>query len=1385
MKAVIDDLRAQLSGDSVVTQATNIVQQLALNPIFSQGLVNGGLADMQAFIDSVEKEVCDTVNTTIVTLESYVYAARNICYEAGRDLADNVVGFLKNASEEVFGTLPFNGSRLDTVDVFKLSQDLLEQGVDLVKGFLNDEVLTRFDEYASAFVESVNETLTANFDAFVAWYETTYVEDAKAYLNDSKEFIEFIATAKNVTDLVAVTLRGVPGIDELKNVVDAVLDTTLNVAGWIESVLDFLTQSDSFVSAGEKVRDEILNWILFGFAEFRSILQEVFNKFSAALFQAGTVAMNYLSGGLQFVQDIIDSVLSLVDVIGNYVSNVLANVQNVATNLKSTLLSSCSFSVHVDVVVAYGDAITNLQSSWNALVNATMSSASKKLVSMTTAVLAPISSLAEKISNFLGDLCKLTDVYTGDWASYVDLDCVDGTLCLKQMFSDDLEKLILEAKGILDEIGLLDEILGIVDDVNKYVKMLYDMIDEVKAKLESLLDFAISTVTENVVALANSALDRLVSKEDRKAFGAKCTSLVSGFPFVSSLDSAVQLGKNAWRGVSDTVLAASSTSLQVAEKFSETLVDLCNFFTVFNATSYVMKPAANIIKSAASLAWELEGLVKDAVFSALHVATDVVLDFRFLFYGIKRFISDEIVKRIDNALVWLKTEPLKLLNTVRGWIDTLLLIDTGLAPGTLANPWELPYCSNDTCVQVMRRSSDTYRNVVFKVKYTHLTVLERNRTIIPGLFENYQVQGISSIDKEGTHYLLSMFGTEDKADNPNLLVVQEKDSGAIKRIYRVLNANGTAVRGRFGVLVVQDWVYIHGVHTFAGDDGGSVGILYGILKSSLEPLTDVTTPNDVKMTMKEFTDSFGTGMFYAANESYLWITDFLDSEGNMLSGDPLPDHHTFDAESGQKGWIAGYATDSSGLVEASNKYQPDDLPVKVVKPSEVVTSGENVVGVVSFVQFDIEFFAILRCVAKPGFSCKLDFIEPPHKEDTTYMGIPVMYGANVELDRSVRVPSGAVDVCFIEIGESLVITHNSGAQAEQEKRTVTGGDLEDSTISLAVPVLRNSFDPSKVEVNSLSLVICDDSIVNEELIDFGDDNSRRRRKKRQQNDDDENASDCYTSSGELYNLVKTFYKTCEFPELDPTCDAEWVVVAEYMGVILSLEFAVSDQVAVNYEAELCPISQTMTARLLPQGSLTLTGEVTVTIGIASASLKLDVTLLDTTFVPALDVGVRGDVLKACADFKVITKPITITMSVGIGIMGPIIHCPSWKIWECTFEWGVLFSVWQVLFTWSCPSQVHTIVPEICFATPDFTPPETNKAAVTATQDDARSFTVDMVGFRDPESEWLHFTVTAKPTAGSVPLVETSVTPKRLQLAICNGRTGRTSLSRPLVTTPPA
>ena len=1352
-KAVIDDLRTQLSGDSVVGQVTNIVEQLGFNPIFSSDLVDAGLDEMQAIVDSVESAVCGTVNTTLVALEAHVDAARRICYEAASDLADDVVGFLKNASEEIFGTLPFNGSRLDTIDVFQISHDLLEREVDLVKSFLNDKVLTHFDEYALSFVESVNETIAENLDAFVVWFEGQYVDDAKAYLNGSREFIKFVATAKNVTDLVAVVLRGVPGVEALKNVIDSVLDTTLNVAGWIQSVLEFLTKSESFVSAGEKVRHKILNWIQFGFAKFRSILAELLNKFSAALLQAGNVAMSYLSGGLQFVQNVIDSVLSLVDVIENFVANVLQNVRNVATNLKSTLLSSCAFSFHVDVVVTFGDTIRSMQTSWNELVKATTSSASEQLIATTTALLAPISSLAEKISNFLGELYMLTYVYTSDWASYVDFDCVDGTLCVKLMFSDDLERIIQVARNVIEKIGLLADFLDIVGDVDKYVEMLLDMMGKVRTNLKLLLDFALSTVTEKVVDLANSALDLLVPKADRQAFGATCSSLVSGFPLVAKLNSVAQLGNNAWHGVSDALLSAGGTCLRVAKDFSKNLVNLCNYFTVLGASSYIMKPASKIINSVVSLGLKLQSLVEEPIFSGLRLATDVVLGFRFVVSDIKRFISDEIVRRIDNAIVWLETKPLELLKTVRGWIATLLLIDTGLAPGTLADPSELPYCSVDTCVQVMRRSTDTYRNVVFKVKYTHLTVLERDRTIIPGLFENYQVQGVAPIDREGSHYVLSMFGTEDKLDNPNLLVVQAKGSGVVKRIFRVLDTNGTAVRGRFGVLVVQDWLYLHGVDNVTVGDGGTVGLLYGIRKESLEPLTEVGAPKDVTVTLKVFTDSFGTGMFYAANESYLWISDFLDSKGNMLSGDPLPKHHVFDAASGQKGWIAGYATDISGQIETSSKYKPGDLPVEVVKPSEILTIGENVAGAVSFVQENIEFFAILRCVAKPGFSCKLDFIEPPYAEDTSFNGISVMYGVNLELDRSVRVPSGAVDVGFIEKGESLVVTHNSGAQAEQRKREVIGGDLEDSTISLAVPVLRNLFDPSAVTSNRLSLVVDGEAIVDEELISFGNNSSslRRRRKKRQE---DENASsDCYTSRGEIYNVDKIFYKTCEFPFADPTCDSKWIVVAEYMGIILSLEFAVSGRVVVNYEAELCPISQQVTARLLPHGSLTLSGAVTVTIGIASASLRLDITLLDTTFVPSLDVGIRGDVLKACADFKVITKPITVTMSVGFGIMGPTIQCPSWKIWECTFGWGPLFTVWQVLFSWSCPTQELTIVPEICFATPDVTPPETSVAVVVARQNDAQSFTVDMVGFGDPESEWLHFTVTAKPTSGVVALVD--------------------------------
>ena len=1353
-RGVVQDLQSQLSGYSVVTQITNVIQQLGLKSMLSSGLVDAGLEYITNAIKSVENEVCGVVNTTLATVESYVDVARNVCYDAMTDLSARIVGFLRNASQEIFGALPFNTSLLNTVDVFEMSQDLLERGVGLVTSFVEDEVLTRFDDFASSFVETVNETLAANLDDFVVWFEG-YVTLSEKYLNGSKEFIEFVNLAKNVTDLVAVTLSGVPGIETLKNVMDTVLDTTLNVAGWIYSVLEFLTNSDKFVSAAEKVRDKVLNLILFGFDKFRSILVELLNKLSEALLQAGTVAMNYLSDGFQLVQDIISNVMSLVDKIENFIISTLGNIQNLSEKLKSILHSSCSFSGLVDVVMNYGTKITGIQSSWNALVNATTNSVSQKLIDTTAAALGPISSLATKLSNFLNALYELTDVYTGDWATYVDMDCVEGTLCLKQMFTDSLEKLLISAESILEDIGFLDQFLSIMGEVNKYVEVLQDIIVKVTTRLQSLIDFASSNATVNVIDLATTALNVLVPKEDRNEIGgASCTSLVSGFPLVKDLNALVKLGKDAWHDVSDTILGAVDTVLNVARDFSENLKKLCSFFTVLDASKYILDPAKKIIRSAESVARELESLVEDAIFPVLRFATNVVLSFRTIVSDIKEFVNNKIVRQIEGAILWLETKPLELLSSVRDWVDTILLIDTGLEPGTLEDPSELPYCSNTTCVQVLPRSTDAYRNIVFKVKYTHLTVLERDRTLIPGLFENYQVQGITPIDQDGTHYLLSMFGTEDKVEDPNLLVVQEKGSGDIVRIYRVFDDSGNAVRGPFGVLVIADWVYIHGLHSI--QDVGTVGILYGILKESLLPLTEETPPVDIQMTLAEYTDSFGTGMFYAANESYLWIADFFDSEGNVLTGEPLPEHHEFD-DGDQKGWIAGYLTDFSGFIEAESKYQPGDLPVDVVKPSQILTIGENVAGVVSFVQNEIESLSVLRCVAKPGFSCKLDFIEMPQTQDITFEGIPVMYGVALELDRSVRVPSGAVDVCFIEKGESLVITHNSGAQAEQEKREVTGGDLEDSTISLAVPVLQNQFDTDAVTNNQLSLIVLNDEIIDQPVIDFDDDDDddddddSYRRKKREE--DEQDTSDCFTGTGELYSKDKIFYKTCEFPDLDSECDSEWIVVAEYIGIILSLEFIVSGRLTVNYEAALCPLAKTVSASLLPEGSLTLTGEVTVTVGIASASLKLDITIMDTTFVPTVDLSIRGAVLTACADFKVEIRPITITLSVGFGIMGPIMHCPSWKVWECTFEWGVIYTVWQDLFSWSYPQQELTLIPEICFSTPDSTPPETEKAIVTAKQNDARSLTVDMVGFQDPESEWLHYTVTAKSTSGIAALVK--------------------------------
>ena len=1346
-QSAIDAFRDQLSGYTAVADVADFVKDLGKKALLNPSLVGKALGPVKTAITKVEAQVCGPIEKGLATVNRYVEIAVNTSQEAVANLTDKVQGFLRNASAQVFDAFPVNVSLLSTVDLFEIIQDLMTRSIEKVSTFIDDAVMTRFNELAENFTNSIRDFIDSKIEDFADVIDEK-LKPMQKYLNASEEFIKFVQMARDVNDVVAFVGEGVPEIVSLTGNINDVLDKTLDVAKWINEILGHISSSKSFVEYATKGRDFVTGLIDEGFDKLRSILEGMRDKLLNSLREAAAVAIEYLSGGIEFVQNIIDGITSVANRVNGFIDSI-GLVKEAANSVSLSFEASCSFSGVVDIVVEYEEKFVGMITCWNDLVNATTDTIGEGLIEVTKTAVSPIEALAEKISNFIGRLIYLTDVYFTDLVGYVTQVCGDGPIspvCGAELFIDDVESVIADAQAIVNDTKKIADLTAVVDKVNEYVERLENLTQRAIDKVTAVIDFAKSVSIADAVALGKRVLDALLGgftfeinldlpslpfrRRRREISTDHLPSLpgrlrreidLAGFPFMKELNQLVQLGKTVWYEVRDVVLNAVGDVLQVANNFANALRQMCDFFTTLSVPDEIFDPVLFIINEAEKLAMKLQAFLEETFFPPLEAATGVVLKFQSIVFDIKEFINGQILGRIRSAAEFLSVKAPEILKTVRDWLAKLLLVDAGLDAGDLDDYTTLDYCSADTCVNVRPRSSNLYRNVVFKVKYTHLQVLQRNRVFIPGLFEDYQVEGIWPLDKSGTHFILSMFVTGSNFQKPNILVVQKND-GTVLRLYRLYKPNGKILQGPIGVVIAEDWLYVHKINkTTKGD---VVGNLYGILKSALGSMTTLSRPANVNFTLAENTDSMGTGMFYENRR--IWITDYLDS-GKTSLGTTFPKHH-IRRKNTQEAWVAAYRTDAKGKV-AVTKYRPDKT--QVLKPDRVVTVGKNVVGFSVFTQLGETFYAILRCAPKPGFSCKLEFIEPWPGVNETYSGVPVRFGqAGVTIQRAVRMPSGAVDVTFVSAGENLIVTFNSGAQGEQARRLVTGADLEDSTFSLAIPVLKNRLNiRDAVSRNELFLTVLGQDVVKpRELIPL-------TRSKRQTD-----LSNCLVGEGTLYEKEIEFFRTCQFG-----CKHRSINLGVYFGIVAFLDFWALGNLEVTFQAALCILEREARASIIPRAYMTVGGQVSIQAALLRVGIRIDVTLMDTTLIPTLILRVKGSVMQACGELKININPLSVTLSLVFDILGPIIKCGSWKPWSCRITIGVWYSKTIELFRWSANTISLTPVPELCLSTPDRTAPV--KGTVEAKQNDQQSLTAEWSDFTDPEAEYLHYYVTARSTSG--------------------------------------
>ena len=702
-RSVIDEFHSQLERFSAVSDATKFILALGKKSLLDPSIVGRALVPISVGIRAVEKQLCGTTQSLLSLVRGHADFALLFSQNFVANMTEKVQGFLRNASDELFEEFVVKGRQLSAIDLFQIVQNLMKESIEKVATLIDDEVITKFNSFARDFNRSVSDFIDTKIEEFAEVIEEK-LAPFREYLETGKDFVRFVKMARDVSELVGVLGSKVPEIVEVSERINEILDRTLEVSGWIQSVVEFVTDSKNFVNYAKQGRDFVLNLIDDGVENVNSFLDSMRDKLLTVLKKASEVALQYLSKGIEFVNDFIDRIASAVDQVNGFIDS-LGTIKDAAKNVSLTFDLTCSFSGVVDIVLMYEAKLTGMLNCYNDLVNATTDTAAKGLLEVTEAAVTPVKNLAKKISKFLEDLCSLVDKYFDDLENSVAQECSGNLVCLGELIADDLKPLIDDAVEIVEDIKEIASLSDVVDKVEQYVDRLHVLARYAIDNVTDVIEFSRNASVADAVALGKRVVDALLSGFDFEAdvslpsFGRRRREVevhqsiskagrvrreisLSGFPLVQWLKSLVQKLFDVWNKASDFLSNALDNVLEKVKDFGKNFLrKLCDFFSSLSFPEEIFQPVMDVVDKAEKLAKKLQVLLKEEFFPPLEIAVRVVLDLQSFIFDIKVFINCKIIGTVEKAVTWLTIYPPKYLKKVRQVINLLLLVDAGLEVG--------------------------------------------------------------------------------------------------------------------------------------------------------------------------------------------------------------------------------------------------------------------------------------------------------------------------------------------------------------------------------------------------------------------------------------------------------------------------------------------------------------------------------------------------------------------------------------------------------------------------------------------------------------------------------------------------------------------------------
>ena len=643
---------------------------------------------------------------------------------------------------------------------------------------------------------------------------------------------------------------------------------------------------------------------------------------------------------------------------------------------------------------------------------------------------------------------------------------------------------------------------------------------------------------------------------------------------------------------------------------------------------------------------------------------------------------------------------------------------------TIYQPWDqIPYCSEEVCLRLIRRSSSLYLKTIFTWKFPHLDDLssmdKSGRWLTPGLFDDYKVEGISRLSK--SEVILGMHGVSSNKGKASLLVVTNFGNG-VKKIIQ-LGSQGSPFSVKIGgVAVARNYIWI--------SDSASNKI-YSIKKTSVTGTFSLPKPSWVGVSNSEAVEGTATSVSYDEPTNVLWVTD------------------------GKGGKAYGYKLSVNG-----------DLASSGSTPDRVIIIGANAQGMAMVRQFGTEYVCISKCAMISGFQCKLEFHDISGGDETR----------ENTLSRVIRTPSGLESVTRVD-NEVIAVAFSSGTYAKKENIELIGGDFEDRYFYLRLPILKMTF---QIQVNCLFFSVKKDYILRpRRLFPFGDMSCGTTRNPRMSQELLE--SDVYSEQLEgvhksnkrirreasdlgfcatLFsgNLLRGYQKF--FPEY-----SQVIVV---FGIPVRLFAGAGGYYSVDYEGHVCMRDKVFRLGLIPGAWISVYAGASVPLLILEVGITIEARLLQTYFLPELRIMIDKWPLKACIELKLRSTPLRIRVWLWVRFRLCIrFKCKFLFICWPKIRWCAKFTFAE--WSWSAKTIDRTLFTN-CQQDVDKTPPITGVCTAKQTAD--KKYFIQWHGFHE-ETKISNYHVRIGSIQGSgddySAWVDTSLSVVANDLSIMHGR----------------